>query len=86
MGQAQFAQLLQPVLQDLADSLAKTPVVIVQPIKVVNGYKLKKVDYLSRLISVEGYEISNAQPSGKLPSRTRFSKVHPSSFWIHVLV
>ena len=43
LGQAQFAQLLQPVLQDLAEALAEKPVVIIQNIKVINGSKVKKV-------------------------------------------
>ncbi|XP_068319009.1 uncharacterized protein [Pyrus communis] len=42
-GQAQFAQLLQPVLQELAEALAKKHVVSIQSIKIVNGSKLKKL-------------------------------------------
>lgn len=43
LGQAQFAQLLQPILQDLADALAEKPVTLIQNIKVINGSKLKKI-------------------------------------------
>lgn len=43
LGQAQFAQLLQLILQDLADGLAEKPVVVIQNLKVVNGSKIKKV-------------------------------------------
>ncbi|KAL8542000.1 hypothetical protein ACS0TY_003021 [Phlomoides rotata] len=44
LGQAQFAQLLQPVLQEVADSLAKAPIVVdVEHIGVANGSKLRKV-------------------------------------------
>jgi len=43
LGQAQFAQLLQPVLQELAEVLAEKPIVVIQNIKVINGSKLKKV-------------------------------------------
>jgi hypothetical protein len=43
LGQAQFAQLLQPILQELADALAEKPVFFIQNIKVINGAKLKKV-------------------------------------------
>ncbi|KAL8498776.1 hypothetical protein ACS0TY_021921 [Phlomoides rotata] len=44
LGQAQFAQLLQPVLQEVADSLAKAPIVVdVKHIGVANGSKLRKV-------------------------------------------
>lgn len=50
MGQAQFAQLLQHVLQDLADSLAEKQVVVIQNIKVINGSKLRKV-VLSQFLS-----------------------------------
>lgn len=42
LGQAQFAQLLQGILQDLADSLALKPIVIIQDIKVFNGSQLRK--------------------------------------------
>lgn len=46
LGQAQFAQLLQHVLQELADSLAKKPVVVVlRSIKLANGSKLGKVTF-----------------------------------------
>ena len=44
MGQAQFAELLQPILQETADALTEKHVVIIQNIKVVNGSKLRKVD------------------------------------------
>lgn len=43
LGQAQFAQLLQPVLQDLADSLAETHITVIQNIKIINGSRLQKV-------------------------------------------
>lgn len=43
LGQAQFAQVLQLVLQDLADSLAEKQVVVIQNIKVINGSELRKV-------------------------------------------
>ncbi|XP_068341284.1 uncharacterized protein [Pyrus communis] len=43
LGQAQFAQLLQPVLQELAEALAKKHVVFIQSIKIVNGSKLRKL-------------------------------------------
>ncbi|XP_058105428.1 uncharacterized protein LOC131248920 isoform X1 [Magnolia sinica] len=42
LGQAQFAQLLQLVLQDLADALAEKHVVVIQDIKIINGSKLRK--------------------------------------------
>ncbi|KAM3378366.1 hypothetical protein P3S68_010779 [Capsicum galapagoense] len=43
LGQAQFAHLLQPVLQELADVLAEKPVVVLQKIKINNGSKLRKI-------------------------------------------
>ncbi|XP_008808014.1 uncharacterized protein LOC103720192 [Phoenix dactylifera] len=43
LGQAQFAQLLQAILQDLADALAKKHVTFIQNVKVFNGSKLKKI-------------------------------------------
>ncbi|GLJ36366.1 hypothetical protein SUGI_0730020 [Cryptomeria japonica] len=42
LGQAQFAQLLQGILQDIADSLASKPIVIIQEIKIINGSQLRK--------------------------------------------
>lgn len=44
LGQAQFAQLLQPVIQDIADALAVKHVTVVQNLKIVNGSKIRKVD------------------------------------------
>ncbi|XVF42184.1 hypothetical protein PTKIN_Ptkin01aG0339500 [Pterospermum kingtungense] len=43
LGQAQFAESLQPVLQETADALTEKHVVVIQNIKVVNGSKLKKL-------------------------------------------
>lgn len=43
LGQAQFAESLQPVLQDLADALAEKHVVVIQNIKISNGSKLRKI-------------------------------------------
>ncbi|PRQ41847.1 hypothetical protein RchiOBHm_Chr3g0451171 [Rosa chinensis] len=43
LGQAQFAELLQPILQELAEALAKKNVVLIQNIKIVNGSKLRKL-------------------------------------------
>ena len=43
LGQSQFAEVLQPIMQELADTLAEKPVVVTQSIKVVNGSKLRKV-------------------------------------------
>ncbi|GMH10476.1 hypothetical protein Nepgr_012317 [Nepenthes gracilis] len=43
LGQAQFAQLLQLVLQDLADALAEAHVVVIQNVKIINGSKLRKI-------------------------------------------
>ncbi|KAK8651112.1 hypothetical protein V6N13_140726 [Hibiscus sabdariffa] len=44
LGQAQFAELLQPILQETADALSKKHVVVViHNVKVVNGSELRKV-------------------------------------------
>ncbi|XP_052192285.1 uncharacterized protein LOC127801327 [Diospyros lotus] len=43
LGQSQFAEVLQPIMQELADTLAEKPVVVTQSIKVVNGSKLRKL-------------------------------------------
>uniref|UniRef100_A0A2P2NH29 Uncharacterized protein MANES_09G153500 n=1 Tax=Rhizophora mucronata TaxID=61149 RepID=A0A2P2NH29_RHIMU len=43
LGQSQFAELLQAVLQDVAESLSVNNVVIIRNIKVVNGSKITKV-------------------------------------------
>ncbi|KAH7571909.1 hypothetical protein JRO89_XS04G0165300 [Xanthoceras sorbifolium] len=41
LGQAQFAHLLQLVLQDVADAVAEKHVIVVQNIKIINGTKLR---------------------------------------------
>lgn len=43
LGQAQFAEVLQAVLQELADTLAKKPYVFLQNIKITNGAQIKKL-------------------------------------------
>ncbi|KAF7817837.1 calcium ion binding protein [Senna tora] len=43
LGQAQFAQLLQVVLQDLAEELSQKNVVFIQNIKIINGSKLRQL-------------------------------------------
>ncbi|KAG8472827.1 hypothetical protein CXB51_034695 [Gossypium anomalum] len=43
LGQAQFAELLQPILQETADALSENHVVIIHNVKVVNGSKLRKL-------------------------------------------
>ncbi|KAJ7978104.1 putative Calcium-binding EF hand protein [Quillaja saponaria] len=43
LGQAQFAQLLQAVVQQLAEALARKHVVFIQNIKIINGSKLRKL-------------------------------------------
>jgi hypothetical protein len=43
VGQAQFAQILQPVLQELAEALAEKHVVVIQNIKVSTGSKIRKI-------------------------------------------
>ncbi|KAI4350058.1 hypothetical protein L6164_010583 [Bauhinia variegata] len=43
LGQAQFAQILQEVLEDLADALFQNHVVFIQNIRVINGSKLRQL-------------------------------------------
>ncbi|KAH8507506.1 hypothetical protein H0E87_009886 [Populus deltoides] len=43
LGQSQFAELLQPVIQELADALAKKHVAVIHKIKIVNGSEIRKV-------------------------------------------
>ncbi|KAL2609130.1 hypothetical protein R1flu_027703 [Riccia fluitans] len=43
LGQVQFAELLQAVLQDLADSLSSQPIIIVSDLRVLNGSKIRKM-------------------------------------------
>lgn len=43
LGQAQFAQLLQAILQDLADELSQKNVTFIQNIKIINGSKLRQL-------------------------------------------
>jgi len=46
LGQAQFAQLLQSVLQDLEEELSKQNVVSIQNIRIINGCKLRQVFFI----------------------------------------
>ncbi|XP_021283420.1 uncharacterized protein LOC110415952 [Herrania umbratica] len=43
LGQAQFAELLQPILQEIADALTEKHIAVIQSIKVVNGSDLRKL-------------------------------------------
>lgn len=43
LGQAQFAALLQEVLQDMADILSESPITVVRDAKLLNGSHLRKV-------------------------------------------
>ncbi|XWS42505.1 hypothetical protein CRYUN_Cryun16bG0019800 [Craigia yunnanensis] len=43
LGQAQFAELLQPILQETADALTEKHVVFIQNIRVVNGSTVRKL-------------------------------------------
>ncbi|CAN6862079.1 unnamed protein product [Brassica oleracea] len=43
LGQAQFAELLQPILQEIADVLHEKPITIVQNVEIFNGSKLRKI-------------------------------------------
>ncbi|OWM82037.1 uncharacterized protein LOC116206576 [Punica granatum] len=42
VGQAQFAQILQPVLQELVDYLSEKPIVLAHNVKVANGSRIRK--------------------------------------------
>lgn len=43
MGQLQFAELLQPILQEIAETLAQKPVAVIHNTEIVNGCKIRKV-------------------------------------------
>jgi len=43
LGQAQFAQLLQSVIQDLEVELSKKNFVFIQNIQIINGSKIRQV-------------------------------------------
>ena len=51
LGQSQFAELLQPIIQELADALAKKHVAVIHKIKIVNGSEIRKVGRYRYLIS-----------------------------------
>lgn len=55
LGQAQFAQLLQSVLQELAEELSQKNVVSIQNMKVVNGSKLRQVFSICYLKNIFPY-------------------------------
>ncbi|KAF6161799.1 hypothetical protein GIB67_008560 [Kingdonia uniflora] len=43
LGQAQFAQLLHSVLQDIVEALNKKNVIVTQNVKIINGSMLRKL-------------------------------------------
>ncbi|CAH8387056.1 unnamed protein product [Eruca vesicaria subsp. sativa] len=43
LGQAQFAELLQPILQEISDVLHEKPITIVQNVEIFNGSRIRKV-------------------------------------------
>ncbi|XP_074292670.1 uncharacterized protein LOC141619553 [Silene latifolia] len=68
LGQAQFAQLLQPILQDVADALALKHVTVIQNVKITNGSKLakllsdkKQIDEIIEKIYSQKDDVKNAQ-------------------------
>ncbi|KAK1287968.1 hypothetical protein QJS10_CPB19g01093 [Acorus calamus] len=72
LGQAQFAQLLQPIIQDLADALSENRVVAIQNIKVLNGSKIRKVLADEKLLigAIEGvFEDPNVHGNGGIRER-----------------
>ncbi|CAL0308807.1 unnamed protein product [Lupinus luteus] len=64
LGQAQFAQLLQSVLQDLEQELSKNNAVFINKIQIVNGSKLRqllaKENELSSIVEKALHEKSEA--------------------------
>ncbi|KAI3937336.1 hypothetical protein MKW98_001907 [Papaver atlanticum] len=69
LGQAQFAELLQLVLQDLADALAEKPIVIIQNVKIINGSKLRK--QLNNLIEKISQDIDVSKDKKRFMEKTR---------------
>ncbi|KAG6750640.1 hypothetical protein POTOM_045148 [Populus tomentosa] len=65
LGQSQFAELLQPILQEIADALAKNHFAVIHNIKIVNGSELKKQ---STQVVVSGV----IEPITKLPRHIDF--------------
>ncbi|EOA21064.1 hypothetical protein CARUB_v10001403mg [Capsella rubella] len=67
LGQAQFAQLLQPVLQEIADVLHEKPVTIVQNVEIFTGSRLRKIladeKTLKCLVTKTILELSNEKDS-----------------------
>ncbi|OAY44237.1 uncharacterized protein LOC110620392 [Manihot esculenta] len=43
LGQLQFAELLQPILQEIAETLAQKPVAVIHNTEIVNGCKIRKL-------------------------------------------
>ncbi|KAL6007289.1 hypothetical protein ACLOJK_032786 [Asimina triloba] len=68
LGQAQFAQLLQLVLQDLADVLAEKHVVFIYDLKITNGSKLRKILDNEKLLNAmieKMMESNHSDPDGR---------------------
>ncbi|KAJ4877721.1 calcium-binding EF hand family protein [Raphanus sativus] len=43
LGQAQFAELLHPILQEISEVLHENPITIVQNVEIFNGSRLRKI-------------------------------------------
>ncbi|CAN1761423.1 hypothetical protein LINPERHAP1_LOCUS7902 [Linum perenne] len=80
LGQSQFAELLQPILQEVADTLAKNHVVVVHDTEIINGSKLRKLladeKQLNSIIGkmLEGKHQSAGEPERKQVIRSFLEK------------
>ncbi|KAK7285126.1 hypothetical protein RJT34_19886 [Clitoria ternatea] len=76
LGQAQFAQLLQSVLQELEVELSKKNVVFIHNIQIINGSKLRQLvaneQELNSIVEKASQEKSNANGLGSTEIIRRF--------------
>ncbi|KAK4775877.1 hypothetical protein SAY87_023838 [Trapa incisa] len=81
VGQAQFAYILQPILQEIVDNLSKKPVVIVHNVKVASGARIRKLlenekqlDDVTEKIWQYQHEVSGHQQVSTKSIRTYLEK------------
>ncbi|KAI4302995.1 hypothetical protein MLD38_038677 [Melastoma candidum] len=84
LGQAQFAQVLQSILQEVADSLAENPVVTNTNLKIFNGSKIRKILCNEKQLTdiAEKMLAANPEGLGSLESARKFLETNGAEFGV----